>query len=255
MDPGQINQVVMNLAVNARDAIAGRGFIHFRSGRTVLSAQEASELNRRTGPFVFLEVEDTGAGIRPEVLSRIFEPFFTTKGVGKGTGLGLSVVHGIVESHAGHIQCRSEIGAGTCFRVLLPEITTETLSEDLEHSNTGHPGHRILVLDDKGHTRSTAVDLLNYMGHQVLADSDIHRSLEAYGATPFQLVIMNLAMAEGTGLQIFKRLQDALPNIPIIAGTATDAPEIKGLKHQPHALIQWPFQAVELLSAIQRVMG
>jgi signal transduction histidine kinase len=255
MDPGQINQVVMNLAVNARDAIAGRGFIQFRTGRAGLSSQEASELNKRSGTYVFLEVEDTGSGIPTEVFSRIFEPFFTTKGVGKGTGLGLSVVHGIVESHNGHIQCQSEIGQGTCFRVLLPQITTESLSQDLEHLSAIQAGHRILILDDPGEPSSSASDLLIYMGNRVLVEADIPRALEAHRTEPFQLVVLNLEMADGTGLAILKTLQDAIPDIPIIAGTALDPPALRGLKHQPHAVIKWPFQTVELLSAIQRVMA
>lgn len=255
MDPGQINQVAMNLAVNARDAITGRGVIQFRTGQTVLRSQEASEQDRRPGSYVFLEIEDTGAGIRPEMMSRIFEPFFTTKGIGKGTGLGLSVVHGIVEAHNGHIQCKSEVGEGTCFRVMLPRITADSLSQDLEHLNPAQTGHRILLLDDKGHPRSTAADLLVYMGNQVLAESDVPRAIEAHHAEPFQLVVLNLEMAEGSGLLVLKTLQDNIPEVPIIAGASMETPDFRSLKHQPHALIQWPFQAVELLSAIQRVLG
>ena len=120
-------------------------------------------------------------GIRPELLPRIFEPFFTTKGVGKGTGLGLSVVHGIVEAHGGLIQCQSEQGKGTRFRVLLPQITSESLSTGAQHSlRRPRRRTRILLLDDPGHSRSMAADLLIYMGNRVLAESDLLKAIEAH---------------------------------------------------------------------------
>ena len=255
MDPGQLNQVVMNLAVNARDAIAGRGLIRFQTGLIELGPQAAAELERPPGPYLFLEVEDTGSGIRPEVLSRIFEPFFTTKGTGKGTGLGLSVAHGIVEAHRGHIQCRSELGKGTCFRILLPCITDERLMRESDNTTPTLPAHRILLLDDPGHGRSTAADLLVYMGNLVIADADVTRAIEAHREEAFHLAIVNLAMANQTGLEILKRLQEALPDVPVIAGTGQEEPALTHLRRQPHAIIQWPFRAVELLSAIQRVLG
>jgi CheY-like chemotaxis protein len=255
MDPGQINQVAMNLAVNARDAIVGRGSIHFSTGRAVIDPQEASELEKRPGPYLFLEIEDTGTGIRPELLPHIFEPFFTTKGVGKGTGLGLSVVHGIVEAHRGHIQCQSEQGIGTRFRILLPQITSESLSQDQEHPAASQETQRILLLDEAGHSRATAADLLIFMGNRVLAESDVQRAIDAHRAESFQLAIVNLELGEGTGLQVLKILQEAIPEIPIIVGVQRGMPDLRELKHQPHALVQWPFRAVELLSAIHRILG
>ncbi len=251
MDPGQINQVIMNLAVNARDAIAGMGSIHFRTGRT---EPGASDQDQRRGPQVFLEVEDTGAGMPQDVLSHIFEPFFTTKGVGKGTGLGLSVVHGIVESHQGQIQCQSVLGEGTCFRVLLPMITQD-VPPDPEALNPAQSGQRILILDDAGDTRTAASELLNYMGHHVQVEAELAPAIEAHGAAPFHLVILDLARADGTALALLEALQEALPGVPIIAGLAQATPELRRLRRQPQALIQWPFQTVELLSAIQRVLG
>jgi two-component system cell cycle sensor histidine kinase/response regulator CckA len=255
MDPGQINQVAMNLAVNARDAIAGRGTIRFRTGHAFLDPQEAGEFEKRPGAYLFLEIEDTGAGIRPELLPRIFEPFFTTKGVGKGTGLGLSVVHGIVETHGGHIECHSEPGKGTRFRILLPQITSEALSLDADHPVSLQETHRILLLDDVGHSRSTAADLLIYMGNSVLEEADLQEAIAAHGRESFQLAIVNLEMGEGGGLQILKALQEALPEIPVIAGIQRERSDLTELRRQPHALVQWPFHAVELLSAIQRILG
>ncbi|HJU83920.1 MAG TPA: ATP-binding protein, partial [Holophagaceae bacterium] len=119
-DAHQLHQVLMNMVLNAQGAITGPGVIVLRSGRTTLSEERAFETFRAAGDYLFIEVEDTGKGIPPEMVARIFEPFFTTKERGKGTGLGLSVAYGIVEGHGGWIECRSEVGKGTCFRILLP---------------------------------------------------------------------------------------------------------------------------------------
>ncbi len=123
LDPGQLHQVVMNLVINARDAIRGEGTITLRTGRSEVGPEVATAHNRPPGSYVFLEVEDTGCGIPTEQLNRIFEPFFTTKGL-KGTGLGLSVVYGLVMEHGGFMECQSEVDRGTRFRVLLPLIAT-----------------------------------------------------------------------------------------------------------------------------------
>ena len=121
LDPGQLHQVVLNLIINARDAILREGTITLRTGLSEVSPDAAVAHNRPSGSYVFLEVEDTGCGIPSEQLNRIFEPFFTTKGL-KGTGLGLSVVYGLVTEHGGFLECHSEVDRGTRFRVMLPLI-------------------------------------------------------------------------------------------------------------------------------------
>ena len=110
----------MNLGINARDAMGAQGRLVLRTGLAVLSAVEAGESNHPGGAYAFVDVEDTGPGIPPEVLARMFEPFFTTKGEGQGTGLGLAMVKGIVQQHDGLVKVDTAPGEGTCFRVLLP---------------------------------------------------------------------------------------------------------------------------------------
>jgi signal transduction histidine kinase len=122
LDPGQMHQVIMNLVINAKDAIQSPGTIVLRTGHSDISPETASAHNRPPGPYVHLEVEDTGCGIPLDQLNRIFEPFFTTKGL-KGTGLGLSVVYGLVMEHGGFLECHSEVGRGTRFKVMLPLVT------------------------------------------------------------------------------------------------------------------------------------
>ena len=122
-DSGQINQVLMNLCLNARDAMPNGGRLELETlNVTVEEAEARGSPDKRPGDFVRVRVRDGGHGIPPEILPRIFDPFFTTKEVGKGTGLGLSVVFGIVKQHRGWIECRSTVGAGTCFDVYLPRL-------------------------------------------------------------------------------------------------------------------------------------
>jgi nitrogen-specific signal transduction histidine kinase/FixJ family two-component response regulator len=119
-DAHQLHQVLMNMVLNAQGAMPGPGSITLRCGRFVLSEERAFETFRAAGDYLFIEVEDTGKGIPADMVAKVFEPFFTTKAPGQGTGLGLSVAYGIVERHGGWIECRSQIGVGTCFRILLP---------------------------------------------------------------------------------------------------------------------------------------
>jgi len=255
MDASQITQVVLNLAVNARDAIPGQGTIRLTTGQTVLEPELARTRDRRPGPCVYLDVEDTGSGIPSELQSRIFEPFFTTKAPGKGTGLGLSVAHGIVEAHGGLLLCESRPGVGTRFRMLLPLVTTQTLDDserDLQLPTTA----RILLLDDPGTPRSTAAELLTYMGHSVISLDSLEKALEGHHQAPFQLVIVNLDMAHGKGGSLLSALQTAMPNVPFLAAghDPHDHAWMKGLKRQPRAVLRWPLHSVELLAAIQRVL-
>jgi two-component system cell cycle sensor histidine kinase/response regulator CckA len=255
MDPGQICQVILNLAVNARDAIPGQGMIRFRTGITVLGTEQAMHLDRRPGPYVFVDVEDTGTGMPSEVLARIFEPFFTTKGIGKGTGLGLSVAHGIVGAHGGFLKCESHPGRGTSFRVMLPQITTEVLPEEAGERDAAPRSVRILLMDDAGTPRSTAAELLAYMGHSVVPQAAVDKALEAHRALPFQLLVVNLEMDGGHGLDRLIALQDACPELPVLAASPRREPPLHGVRRMPCAVLRWPFQSVELLSAIQRAIN
>lgn len=257
MDASQISQVVLNLAVNARDALLGHGHIRIATGQTLLEPEQARARDRKAGPYVFLDVEDDGPGIPPEIQARIFEPFFTTKGPGKGTGLGLSVAHGIVEAHGGLLACESRPGHGTRFRVMLPLVTTQNL-EDSETELTTLPTVRILLMDDPGTPRSTASELLAYMGHTIITQESIEKALELHRQMPFQLGIVNLEMRQGSGLHLLNDLQNAMHGVPFLAVCSDPQRHHSALekqRRQPHAVLRWPLQSVELLAAIQRILG
>jgi len=130
-DPSQMNQVLMNLCLNARDAMPEGGRLTIETGNAVLDADYARlHVDRRPGEFVHLEVGDTGQGIPPDMLPRIFDPFFTTKEQGRGTGLGLALVFGIIKQHDGWIECQSTLGQGTCFDIYLPRFQEDTGQEE-----------------------------------------------------------------------------------------------------------------------------
>lgn len=162
LDPHQMGQVIMNLGLNARDAMPGGGTITFRTGLQDLSPDEARAWGLLAGPHAYLEVQDTGTGMTPDLVAKIFEPFFTTKGPGRGTGLGLSVVHGIVAAHRGHLEVRSIWGEGTCFQVFLPLAGLNLEGKPEEEL----PG-KLLILGDPGVGFSALVDFLERVGYSV----------------------------------------------------------------------------------------
>jgi len=250
-DAGQMHQVLMNLAVNGRDAIPGQGNLIIRTGRDQVEASEAQSLGKRPGEYVYLEVEDSGTGMSRELMARVFEPFFTTKGIGKGTGLGLSVVHGIVETHGGFLRMESHPGAGTRFRVMLP-LLTEDATEGGEDSDFQTEALRILLVDDPGTPQSTLIDLLTVLGHQVLVAESPEQILARHRSSPLSLAILNPDAA--LGAQFLKGLQEQLPDLSIIA--ALQSPERAWKGHRaPVAVIQWPYRAGEVLDALQRFKG
>lgn len=246
-DAGQMHQVLMNLAVNGRDAIPGQGSLVIRTGRDQVEATEAQSLGKRPGDYVYLEVEDSGTGMSRELMARVFEPFFTTKGIGKGTGLGLSVVHGIVETHGGFLRMESHPGAGTRFRVMLPllgEVDAEGGEEEFQTEPL-----RILLVDDPGTPHSTLIDLLSVLGHQVTVAESLDQILARHRAAPLSLAIVNPDASSGT--LFLKGLQEQLPDLSLIAALQSPERAWEG-QRAPAAVIQWPYRAGEVLDALQR---
>ena len=203
-DSGQLHQVVMNLAINARDAIQGDGSITLRSGRLSVPAKLALAHGRLPGEYAFLEVEDTGCGIPADRLRRIFEPFYTTKGA-KGTGLGLSMVHGIVTDHGGFVECESELGVGTRIRVLLPMLPTgERLDNPVEDG--GPSLHVLLACGESGRARLAMG--LRQMGHRMDAEPSAIQAATGPGGTAWDLLVMEpsaLGMEPATFLDTLSR--------------------------------------------------
>ncbi len=208
-DAGQLEQVLVNLVVNACDAMPGGGSVLLSTGR---------------GPerTVWFEVTDSGVGMPPEIRSRIFEPFFTTKEEGRGTGLGLAVVHDIVTTAGGAVSLDSEVDRGSSFRVELPESGGHPVAEDLAAASASTAalpagrGERILVVEDEGATRDGLRDLLAMLGYEVVAVASGEEALDLPASSPFALLLTDLLLPGIHGGEVARLLAERWPDIEVI---------------------------------------
>jgi hypothetical protein len=248
VDPGQVEQVLMNLAVNARDAMS-------RGGKLTV---ETSEIERNGGQFVVLSVSDTGIGMSPQVRARIFEPFFTTKG-GKGTGLGLSVAQGIVKQSGGSIDVYSEVGIGTTFKILLPAVADgrEALPQpDVERSLRGN--ETILLVEDDASVRELALVALRGYGYNVLAAADGRAALALMQDTSatVQLLVTDVVMPGMSGRYLAEKMQRANPELKVLfmSGYTDDAVVRHGVLQAQVAFLQKPFTPYTLAEKVREVL-
>lgn len=231
IDPVQVQQVVMNLSINARDAMRNKGRLEIALRRVGIGGEGGRHECRScgeaiaAGDYIELAVSDTGAGIDAELLERVFDPFFTTKDVGKGTGMGLSVVHGIVHETGGHVLVESRAGEGTTFRLLLPPSTDEGGGEpvlDEREAAQGIVGSaRILVVDDEQSVAGFLQELLTTAGYQVEVASDGAEALAIFQRLggEIDLVITDQTMPNLTGAELAARLLAERPDLPVILCT------------------------------------
>ena len=224
-DPTQIHQLLMNLCTNSGHAMADHGGVLGITLRcSDLTAEDCSKYPALSpGPYLNLEISDSGCGMEQDVLERIFEPYFTTKKKDQGTGMGLAVVHGIVTTHKGHISVYSDPGQGTTFRILLPIARTdvitieETKSDALLPTGTEH----ILMVDDEQLVVEVNREILSALGYQVTSETSSAKALELFRThkNDFDLVITDLTMPELTGVELTKELLKLRPEIPVILCT------------------------------------
>ncbi|MBS0660987.1 MAG: response regulator, partial [Verrucomicrobia bacterium] len=259
-DATQLHQVLLNLCVNARDAMPEGGRLVLSARNVELDAEGAGRLpGLRAGPHVLLEVSDTGTGIEPAVAEHIFEPFYTTKGVGGGTGLGLSTVLGIVRSHGGAIQLESKSGEGTTFQIHLP-------AAEGGHSSAAHTalpefprarGETVLVVDDEPAVLTAARLILENAGYRVLTAANGAEGLAVYTQDPkVAAVLTDLMMPVLDGLNFIRSLRRMDPALPIIASTGL------GEKRQTEALtplgvqktLLKPYDATALLETLSELL-
>jgi two-component system cell cycle sensor histidine kinase/response regulator CckA len=269
-DPGQLDQVLMNLVVNARDAMPEGGTVRIVTSKAHVDDELArSHQGLVPGPYVSLAIQDTGVGIREEDLPRIFEPFFTTKDVGKGTGLGLAMVYGIVTQSGGRVSCDSAPGTGTTFTVLLPryqEVAQVPKPPPTPISAGGN--ETILLVEDEGAVRAALRRILTRNGYQVLDAADGAEALRiwqahrpggtAEGEGPIDLVLTDAVMPVMGGRALIERLWADEPNTRIIlmSGYTGDQVGAEGLlaRQGSFALLQKPFAPDRLLAAVRGVL-
>ncbi len=262
-DRGRIEQVLMNLASNARDALAPTGgTLTLETANVQAHAFESQVVGGKVEPgaYVMLAVSDVGPGMPPEVRERIFEPFFTTKEVGKGTGLGLATVFGIVKQHRGYIACDSTLGEGTTFRIYFPRdphdaatVTEAPIPAALAARSMAHQ-RTVLVVEDEGNLRELLVQTLEESGYRVCGAARAEEALTACNNRSIDVLVTDIVMPGETGPALARRLRQTYPRLAVIlvsgySPQALDLAELPGARFLPK-----PFGFDELLRTISELL-
>jgi len=257
-DPGQLNQVLINLAVNARDAMPRGGLLHIDVSNFVPSLDYLHrQLEARPGEFLRLSVRDTGTGIPPHILQRIFEPFFTTKDIGKGTGLGLATVFGIIKQHQGWIECHSEIGAGTRFDCYLPRCSESAIAAERKPTANTKGTETILLVDDEAMLRNLGRLILEGQGYSVLLANDGLEALSIYRQYQqrIKLVILDGAMPHMSGQDAFAELRLINDEVRVLFSSGFSAEDYH-LEEYPQfaGFIDKPYRVEQLAAKVRQVL-
>ena len=260
-DPGQIEQVLLNLAVNARDAMPNGGKLHIALANVELGESEASAPPRLApGRYVRLEVGDTGCGMTPETIARIFEPFFTTKREGEGTGLGLATVYGIVQQSGGAVDVESCPGRGTTFRVYLPRCAdTQAAAEPEARSRLSTDGSEtVLLVEDDDHVRALVAHMLRQHGYTVLEARGGRQALEAARAHAeiIHLLLTDVVMPGMNGRVLAERLALQRPDMRVLfmSGYSDDEVLRAGIQTGRTVVIQKPFSTADLAGRLREIL-
>jgi nitrogen-specific signal transduction histidine kinase/CheY-like chemotaxis protein len=256
LDPDQVTQVIMNLAVNARDAMPQGGMLHIETKNTTLDETYAKEHPPvQPGRYVMLAVSDTGSGIDRALIPRIFDPFFTTKEVGKGTGLGLSIVYGIVKQSGGYIWVYSEPGQGTTFKLYFPATAAplDTTASRLE-SVSRPAGQTVLVVEDDPGIRDNVRDCLLQLGYHALVAESARAAMTVCDDLDgkIDLVLTDLVMAGRSGHELAHELAERYPNVRVLfmSGYTEDSATRRDILLKGSSFLQKPFSVVDLANAV-----
>lgn len=259
-DQGQLEQVLINLAVNARDAMPGGGRLTIETHYLQLREEDlANYPDLKAGRFIQLAVSDTGCGMTDEVQARLFEPFFTTKGVGVGTGLGLAVVHGIVNQAGGHVSASSKTGVGTTFKLLFPSTTAAVSTQSKETQLPIGGTETILLVEDEELVKRIATIAIERHEYRVLSASNAAAALliadELKG--PIHLLVSDVVMPDMGGRELADAILSRRPDIRVLfmSGYSEEAVFQHGKVTNSHAFIQKPFSPLELVRKIRSVLG
>ncbi len=257
-DPTQIHQVLMNLSINARDAMPNGGTLSITVKNVVLDETAARMfIEAKRGGYVLINVKDTGSGMSPEIRERIFDPFFTTKEIGKGTGLGLSTVLTIIKSHGGFITVNSEAGKGTQFSIYLSAVESET---NVAENKTDLPyptgnGELVLIVDDEENIRQITSATLEKFGYKTMTAADGTEALALYAQnlTEIKIVLTDMAMPFMDGAATIRALRKLNPTLPIIAASGLPPATTDALN--VNAFLSKPYTAEKLLTALADILA
>jgi PAS domain S-box-containing protein len=263
-DPGQVEQVIMNLAVNARDAMPGGGTLTIKTGSATLDAScRDISPEARAGKFITLTITDTGAGMTREVLSHVFEPFYTTKELGKGTGLGLSTVYGIIRQHDGFITVNSEYGKGTTFTIYLPafsfeeavQASVEPEEQDLLRSG----GEHILLVEDEEGVRRFAARTLRKYGYVVTEAAGFKDAVAAFRKIPgaVNMLFTDVVLPDNTGVALTEELMSLQPGLKVVisSGYVDEKSQWPAIQKKGFPFLPKPYTSAELLRTVRASLG
>ena len=259
VDPHQLENAIVNLAVNARDAMEGEGLMRIATANVRLAANQVGDI--RAGEYVKISVTDTGCGMAPDVLERAFEPFFTTKPVGKGTGLGLSQIFGFAHQSGGEVGIESKVGRGTTVSIYLPrtekaaEVRVHPAVQRREDADIHVAGARILLVEDDPRVRTATVGALEDLDYEPIACGSGAEAIEIFGAQDFDLVISDVIMPEMTGPELIRHLKQTSPRdfaVLFVTGYVGEgeSDELRG-----YELLRKPFTVGALASAVAAALA
>jgi PAS domain S-box-containing protein len=264
IDPSQLENAILNLVVNSRDAMPSGGVISIESENITVSSQDSDLQDKvKPGQYISLSVIDNGSGIEPEVLEKVFEPYFTTKGVGKGSGLGLSMLYGFIKQSGGYVFIDSVLGEGTAINILLPRsskdksahFSDEELPEELPLGN----GELILVVEDEADLRYLSVDLLTELGYKTIDAENGAEALRKIKASKDLALIFSDVVLPGSinGLEVGQKAKELLPGIKVIFTSGYSEKLIKEKNHidTPIEVLKKPFSKTQLAEFIHRAIN
>jgi PAS domain S-box-containing protein len=260
VDPNQMESALLNLALNARDAMEGRGTLSIDTELVDLDASEARRLgDLNPGPHAVISVTDTGSGMPPDVMALAFDPFFTTKPQGQGTGLGLSQVFGFVKQSGGTVKLQSTVGRGTTVRIYLPRIQKPAFAAATEDADEDLRGHQetVLVVEDEDGVRSYSIDCLQELGFQVLSAEDGHSALDVIAAHPeIRLLFTDVGLPRMNGRELADEARRLRPDLPVLFTTGYSQDEMfrQGKFASKTALLTKPFSRKRLAECLGRLL-
>jgi CheY-like chemotaxis protein len=265
-DPGQLESALLNIAINARDAMPDGGTLHFRTEACgALPPEVHNELSDRDahGSFVAISITDTGTGMTEEVRERAFEPFFTTKEAGRGTGLGLSTVYGFVKQSKGAIAIATRPGAGTTVTLFLPQLAGAATAPAMEEEDAEQaipPGLRVMLVEDDPEVRKVVHTFLSTLGCRVVAASNAEQALMSMesDAAPFDLLLSDIALGPGMrGTRLAAEAQQRFPDLAILLMSGFSSELLDADREVPQSweLLRKPYTRAELARAMARVLA
>jgi len=261
-DRGTIEQVIMNLSVNARDAMPGGGRLSIKTENVVLDEIQCNGMpEAQTGRFVCLSISDTGIGMDEETVQHVFEPFFSTKGPGKGTGLGLSVVYGIIQQHDGWIHVISEFGSGSTFKIYLPavsEVSEGELKEEISLEDLLGQGERILLVEDEEDLRGISERVLKKNGYKVFSAANALEALDISQRehNHFHLIFSDVVLPGKTGIELADEILSRNSNIRVLlsSGYAGQKSRWSLIQERGYRFLQKPYTLHDLLQNVREVL-